>query len=154
MLQSANTDWVVESKLVYSRKPSGFSQNGGLIAYQDDDNYIKLVYGAGGMGFGRPGGNQSGLLFLVSEENGNPKNVATISMMDIIKEDNTIYLKLEKKGDRYSASYSVDGNKFQSVGSTNLLLKDIRAGLLVCEGVPDPRMAEIHEYAKANSAAE
>jgi beta-glucosidase len=141
LLQSANTDWSVESKLVFSRKPSGFSQNGGLIAYQDDDNDIKLVYGAGGMGFGRPGGNQSGSLFLVSEENGNSKNVATINMTDIIKEDNTLILKLEKKGDRYSASYSLDGIKFEPVGITNILLQDIKAGILICEGVPDLRMA-------------
>ena len=141
LLQSANTDWVIESKLVFSRKPSGFSQSGGLIAYQDDDNYIKLVYGAGGMGFGRPGGNQSGSIFLVTEENGNLKNVATINMMDIIKEDNTLILKLEKKGDRYSTSYSVDGKIFESVGSTNILLQDIKAGILICEGVPDPQMA-------------
>jgi beta-glucosidase len=141
LLQSANTDWVVESKLVFSKKPSGFSQNGGLIAYQDDDNYVKLVYGAGGRGFGRPGGNQSGSVFLVSEENGNPKNVATISMTDIMAEDNTLILKFEKQGDRYAASYSVDGKKFEPVGSTTMLLKDIKAGFLVCEGVPDPRMA-------------
>ena len=141
LLQSANTDWVIESKLVYSRKPSGFSQNGGLIAYQDDDNYVKLVYGAGGMGFGRPGGNQSGSIFLVAEENGTSKNIATISMTDIIKDDNTLFLKIEKNGDRYSASYSVDGTKFESVGKTNILLKDIKTGILICEGVPDPRMA-------------
>ena len=141
LLQGANTDWVIDSKLLFSRKPSGFSQNGGLIAYQDDDNYVKLVYGAGGMGFGRPGGNQSGSIFLMAEEHGNPKNVATISMTDIIKEDNTLILKLEKNGDRYSASYSIDGKKFEPIGNTNILLQDIKAGILICEGVPDPRIA-------------
>jgi len=141
LLQSANTDWVIESKLLFSRKPSGFSQNGGLIAYQDDDNYVKLVYGAAGMGFGRPGRNQSGSIFLVAEENGTSKNIATISMTDIIKDDNTLFLKIEKNGDRYSASYSVDGTKFESVGKTNILLKDIQTGILICEGVPDSRMA-------------
>jgi beta-glucosidase-like glycosyl hydrolase len=140
LLQSANTDWVVESKLVFSKKPSGFSQNGGLVAYQDDDNYIKLVYGAGGRGFGRPGSNQSGSVLLVTEENGNPKNIATLSMADVIKADNTLYLKLEKKGDLYIASYSVDGQKFESVGNTSIILKDIKAGILICEGVPDARM--------------
>ncbi|MEJ2055817.1 MAG: hypothetical protein P8X42_18030, partial [Calditrichaceae bacterium] len=70
LLQSANTDWVIESKLVFSRKPTGFSQHGGLIAYQDDDNYVKLVYGAGG-GFRRRDNNTSGSVFLIIEENGN-----------------------------------------------------------------------------------
>jgi beta-glucosidase len=140
LLQSANTDWVVESKLVFSRKPSGFSQNGGLIAYQDDDNFIKLVYGAGGRVFRRLGSSQSGSVILATEENGNTKNIATINMTDIIKDDNTLYFKLEKEGDRYTASYSIDGEKFQSVGIANIILKDIKAGIIACEGVPDPRM--------------
>ena len=143
LLQSANTDWVVESKLEFSKKPSGFSQSGGLVAYQDDDNYLKLVYGAGGggRGFGRPGVTQSGSVLLVTEENGTPKNVATLSMADIIKDNISLYLKLEKKGDQYTASYSIDGKKFEPIGNTNIMLKDIKAGILVCEGVPDPRMA-------------
>ncbi|MBN2088015.1 glycoside hydrolase family 3 C-terminal domain-containing protein [candidate division KSB1 bacterium] len=140
LLQSANTDWIVESKFVFSRKPTGFSQHGGLIAYQDDDNYIKLVYGAGGRGFRRRGGDQSGSVFLITEENGNQKNIATLSMADIIKDDNTLYLKLEKEGDRYIASCSSDGKKFESLGSSNILLKNIKAGIMACEGVPDPRM--------------
>ncbi|MEJ2055761.1 MAG: fibronectin type III-like domain-contianing protein, partial [Calditrichaceae bacterium] len=139
LLQSANTDWVIESRLVFSRKPSGFSQHGGLIAYQDDDNYVKLVYGAGG-GFRRRGNNTSGSAFLIIEENGNQKNISTLSMADIIKNDNTIYFKLEKDGERYSASCSSDGKNFESVGSAKLLLKDIKAGVTVCKGIPDPRM--------------
>jgi len=141
LLQSANTDWVIESKLLFSKKPSGFSQNGGLIIYQDDDNYIKLVYGAAGFGFGRPGNNQSGSVLLVTEENGNTKNIATLNMADIIKNDNMLFFKLEKKGDRYIASCSADGVKYQHVGKANIILKDIKAGVMICEGVPDPRMA-------------
>ena len=140
LLQNANTDWVIESKFSFSRKPTGFSQHGGLIAYQDDDNFIKLVYGAGGRGFGRMGSNQSGSVFLVTEENGYTKNTATISMTDIIKDDVTLYLKLEKKNDSYTASYSIDGKEFQPVGSAEILLKDIKAGIIACEGTPDPRM--------------
>jgi len=112
-----------------------------LLAYQDDDNYIKLVYGAGGRGFGRPGGNQSGSVFLVSEEMGNQKNIAVISMTDIILDNNILYFKLEKKGDKYFSWYSVDGKKFETVGNTSLVLKDIKAGIIVCEGAMDPRMA-------------
>ncbi|MBN2425320.1 MAG: glycoside hydrolase family 3 C-terminal domain-containing protein, partial [Calditrichaceae bacterium] len=139
LLQSANTDWVIESKVVFSRKPSGFSQHGGLIAYQDDDNYVKLVYGAG-VGFRRRDNNTSGYVFLVIEENGNQQNMSTLSMADIIQNDNTLYFKMEKTGDRYIAWCSSDGKKYESVGSINLLLKDIQAGLTVCEGIPDQRM--------------
>jgi beta-glucosidase len=147
LLQSANTDWVVESKLVFSRRPSGFSQSGGLLAYQDDDNYIKLAYGAGGggrgfgRGYGRPDGTQSGSVLLVTEENGNQKNAAVLSMTDIIKDNNTLYLRFEKKGDLYTASCSPDGKNFKNVGSASVLLKDIKAGILVCDGVADARFS-------------
>ncbi|RQW05270.1 carbohydrate-binding protein [candidate division KSB1 bacterium] len=141
LLQSANTDWIIESKIEFSNKPSGFSQHGGLIVYQDDDNYVKFVYGAGGGGFRRPRGSQSGSIFLLTEENGNEKNAATTSMSDIIKDDNTLYFKFEKNGDLYSAWYSTAGINFESIGSVNILLRDIKVGIIACEGVLDPRMA-------------
>ena len=151
LLQSANTDWTIDSKLVFSRKPSGFSQNGGLLAYQDDDNYIKLVYSAGGGdmmsffgGIGGPGA-QSGSILLVKEENGNQTTAATLSMANIIKDNNTLFLKFEKKGSLYSASCSSDGKNFKTIGSTNIMLNDIKAGIMVCNGVPDPRFARFIE---------
>lgn len=138
LLQSANTDWIIESKMEFSKKPSGFSQYGGLIVYQDDDNYVKFVYGAGG---GFRGRNQSGSIFLITEDNGNEKNEATTSMADIITDENTLYFKLQKTGDLYTAWISIDGENFDSIGSANLLLGDIKAGIIACEGLPDPRMA-------------
>jgi beta-glucosidase len=143
LLQSANNDWTVESKLVVSRRPSGFSQNGGLLAYQDDDNYIKLVYSAGGgrRGFGGFGGQSPGSMLLVTEENGYQENAASLSMADIITDNNTLFLKLEKQGSLYSASCSSDGKNYRTIGSAEILLKDIRAGIIVCDGVPDARFA-------------
>jgi len=145
LLQSANSDWTIESKLVFSRKPSGFSQHGGLLAYQDDDNYIKLVYsaGSGRMGFGGFGGRgaQSGSMLLVTEENGYQKNAATLGMADIIQDNNTLFLKFEKKGSLYTASCSSDGRNYNTIGSVEIMLKDIKAGIIVCDGVPDARFA-------------
>ena len=140
LLQNANTDWVIESKIVFSRKPSGFSQHGGLIVYQDDDNYLKLVYGAGG-GFRRQPGSESGSIFIITEENGYQKNIASLGMAGIIKDDNSLYLKLEKIGEVYKAYYSIDGKNYEEIGSANVLLKDIKAGVMTCEGIPDPRLA-------------
>lgn len=139
LLQSANTDWTIESKLVFSRKPAGFTQNGGLLAYQDDDNFVKVVYSAGGGGrrggFGGFGG-QSGSMLIVVEENGYTSTPASLSMADIIKDDNTLYIRFEKKGNRYTASCSVDGKKYTTIGSAETMLKDVKAGMIVCDGVP------------------
>ncbi|MBN2863591.1 MAG: glycoside hydrolase family 3 C-terminal domain-containing protein [Bacteroidales bacterium] len=141
LLQSANTDWTIDTKIVFSRRPSGFSQNGGILAYQDDDNYVKLVYSAGGGrgffgGSGAQGGSRPGSMLLVLEENGYQTNAATLSMADIIKDDNTLYIKLVKRGSLYIASCSSDGRNFKEVGRAEIMLKDIKAGLIVCDGMP------------------
>jgi beta-glucosidase len=142
ILQSANTDWTVETKIVCSRKPSGFSQNAGLVAYQDDDNFVKLVYRAAfGRGFGRPGiGEQPGSVELMVETIGSQKSSVTLSMEGIIKNDNTLFLRLIKKGSHYIAFVSADGNDFKQVGEVDVVLKDIKAGLLACEGELPARM--------------
>ena len=143
LLQNANTDWTIDTKMIVSRKPAGFSQNGGVIAWQDDDNYIKLVYGAGGGGrmggFGPMGG--AGSVMLVTEENGYYKVAATLSMAGFIGDDNTLFLKLDKKGNTYAASVSPDGKSFKMVGNASIMLKDISAGMMVCEGAMDNRFA-------------
>ena len=153
ILQDANSDWTIESKLVFSRRPSGFTQNGGLIAWEDDDNYVKLVYSAGS---GRSGiwgfmgqGGQAGSVLLVVEEDGYQTNAGSVNMSGIIKDDNTIFLKLEKKGGVYNASCSPDGKKYTDVGSAETAMKDIKAGMAVSNGVPDPRLASFMSMAPA-----
>ncbi len=148
LLQNANTDWTIESKMVCSRKPSGASQNAGIIAYQDDDNFVKLVYigssGRRGMGFPPGGGSaapvaQPGSVELIMESDGYQKSIATINLTNIIKNNNTLVLKLEKKGSLYAASCSGDGKKFTAVGTADIMLKDVKAGMIVCDGVPQVR---------------
>jgi regulation of enolase protein 1 (concanavalin A-like superfamily) len=142
LLQSANTDWTIESKMVCSRKPSG-SQNAGILAYQDDDNFIKLVYKASNARFGMfgPGGTgvQSGSVDMVIEKDGYQKSGATLSMADIIKDDNTLVLKLEKKGSLYSVSCSSDGKYFTTIGTADIILNDVKAGIIVCDGIAPAR---------------
>ena len=148
LLQSANTDWTIESKMVCSRKPSGQTQNAGILAYQDDDNFVKLVYRASnarrGMGGPMPAPAaapaapvaQPGSIELIIESNGSQKTVATLSLTDIIKDDNTLVLKLERKGNLYTAYCSSDGKNFKAVGSTEIMLVDVKAGMIACDGVP------------------
>ena len=111
------------------------------MAYQDDDNFVKLVYSAGfGGRRGAPGaGVQAGNMQLVVEENGYQKNATTLSMTGVIKDDNTLFVKFEKKANQYTASVSADGKKYTTVGSAKVLLTNIKAGLIVCEGAADPR---------------
>ena len=42
VLQPALGDWTMTSKLTFSAAPNAPTQQGGIIAYQDDDNYLKF----------------------------------------------------------------------------------------------------------------
>ena len=55
--------------------------------------------------------------------------------------DNTIWLRLVKKGSAYTAYFSVDGKKFEQAGKVDIVLKDINAGLIACDGVLSARFA-------------
>ena len=139
VLQSANGDWTAETKLITSAVPSNPAQNAGLVAYEDDDNFVKLVYGAPVFGRGmpqvQPGQVMPGSVQLVAEDNGNNKTTVNVSLANVQVKDNTIWLRLVKKGSRYTAYYSADGKKFTQVGQADILLKDICAGVIACDGI-------------------
>jgi beta-glucosidase-like glycosyl hydrolase len=158
LLQSANTDWVMDTKLTCNQKPKGFAQNAGVIAYQDDDNFVRLAYRAGGGRGFRPAAGatpteQPGSVELTMERNGEQKSPVTLSMEGIVGSDNTLYLRLEKKGDTYTASCSSDGVHFTPVGTQKALLNDIRAGLLVCDGAAPGRMGGMGGFGPGRNQA-
>jgi hypothetical protein len=155
LLQSANTDWSIDTRMVCSRKPSGFSQYAGLVAYQDDDNFIRLVYRAsfGRGGFGRRGspGEQPGSVELMIEKEGDQMSPVTLDMDGIIKDNNTLILRLVKKGELYTASCSADGENFLAVGTSGVVLKDIKAGLIACDGTMPERFRGFRRFMPQNS---
>ncbi|MBR5072325.1 MAG: glycoside hydrolase family 3 C-terminal domain-containing protein [Bacteroidales bacterium] len=137
-VQSANTDWTAETKLTTSAVPSNPAQNAGLVAYEDDDNFVKLVYAAPAFGRGmpqmQPGAAPAGSVQLIAEDNGNNKTTVNVSLAGVDLKDG-IVLRLVKQGSRYTAYYSADGKKFTKVGQADILLKDVCAGLTACDGV-------------------
>jgi beta-glucosidase len=71
----------------------------------------------------------------VMEENGITKSLASFNLRNEIIGENALILKLEKKGSIYTAYYSQDGKNYEKLGTANMLLKDIRAGLIACDGI-------------------
>ncbi|MGE5944807.1 MAG: glycoside hydrolase family 3 C-terminal domain-containing protein, partial [Flavobacteriales bacterium] len=74
LLQSANNDWTVETKLVCSRTPSQ-PENTGILAYQNDSNFVKLMFRAVTKTT-RASGIQPGTIDFMMEENDIAKSVA------------------------------------------------------------------------------
>jgi len=135
LLQSANSDWTVETKMHCFSAPAAPAQNAGLVACESDDNFVKFVYAAT-FNFRRPAdaGPAAGQLQLVVEENGQQKSSFSLPLDGIVGADNVLWLRLTKKGDSYTAYYSVDGKKFVQMGTAQAVLKDVRAGVIACEG--------------------
>ncbi len=129
-VQSANTDWTIDTKLTCSDAPAAPAQNAGIVAYQDDDNFVKFAYSAQMF---RRGGQGGASVQIVCEEGGNSKATVTVTPEGI--KDNVIWLRLQKKGDTYTAWYSADGKKYVEAGQVETGLKDIQAGLIACDGV-------------------
>jgi beta-glucosidase len=65
----------------------------------------------------------------------NPKSLASFNLKNEIINDNSLILRLEKKGSIYTAYYSLDRENYELLGTTDMLLKDIKAGLIVCDGI-------------------
>ena len=81
----------------------------------------------------RRGGQGGASVQIVCEEGGNSKATVTVTPEGI--KDNVIWLRLQKKGDTYTAWYSADGKKYVEAGQVETGLKDIQAGLIACDGV-------------------
>ena len=144
LLQSANNDWTIDTKLVCSRNPSQ-PENAGILVYENDDNFVKLVLRAVTKTT-RQTGVQPGTIDLIIEENGIAKSTASFNLRNEITGNNALVLRLEKNGSIYTAYYSLDGIKFDKLGTADLLLKDIRAGLMVCDGVIISGMKSVYYF--------
>jgi len=116
--------------------PAPPAQNAGLVAYACDDNFVKFVRAAT-FNFRRgadAAGSSAGQLQLLVEENGQQKSVANLPLDGIVGADNVLWLRLDKEGDTYTAWYSVDGKKFEKMGTAQAVLKDVQVGVIACEG--------------------
>ena len=135
VLQSANSDWTATVKLSCAQTPAAPAQNAALLAYQDDDNFVKLAYAAV-FNFRRPAQSpaQTGQIQIVVEENGNQKTSLNVNLAEAGIKDNTLWLRLEKKGSTYVGYYSADGRNFVEAGRVEAVLKDVQAGLMAAEG--------------------
>ncbi|WP_452176640.1 ThuA domain-containing protein [Georgenia satyanarayanai] len=101
-------DWTVETLVDGSTLTRQYEQ-GGLIAYVDDDNYVKLDISARNS----PGSTLELGMEMLTETDGNvdtPANPTTVGQA-------VWHLRLEKSGDEFIGSYSADGTEWTTFGS-------------------------------------
>lgn len=121
--QEAPGDWEVETYVELDKVLSENYQQVSMIAYQDDDNYLKINYQ----------GNSSGkkAVEINVEKNGNFQNTAPFSQS---LETTKIWMRLKKVGDNYTGSYSVDGVSFTELGTQNWPMQDVKLVLTANNG--------------------
>jgi len=126
-LQDVNGDWTADSKVVFSRPLANNNEQGGIVAYADDDNYVKLAWEMGNAG--APINKLR--VVVIREQNGLPTTlqVTGSDAQTIVGADGAIWLRLRKAGNTYKAYYSEDGSVYKFMGSATLNAEPARAGL-------------------------
>lgn len=116
LLRSApDGDWTVKTKLSFT--PSAGNQQAGIIVYQNDDNYLKLV---------RAYTSSNRIAF--QKETGGV--FSSISELDGISAT-TLYLMIVKSGTTYTAYYNTDGGEsWTKIGQSTISLNSIKIGLI------------------------
>ena len=113
-------DWTLEAKINFPTVPSQSYQQAALLAYQDDDNYIKLSYEYGGRANLQLGGEQNAKFSASGSVN--------FSGQDL-------YCRLVKSGDTYTAFYSTDGVSYTQIGEPiTMALNEPKAGFAALNG--------------------
>ena len=83
----------------------------------------------------RQRGPQPGTIDLLVEENDIARSAASFNLTEMITGDQQLYLRLTKEGAHYTAFYSLDGETYQQLGSTDATLRNIKGGLIACDGI-------------------
>ena len=138
VLQPALKDWTMTSKLTFSALPNAATQQGGIIAYQDDDNYLKFDLEA------TSATNIQLKTSLEDDRQSNPavgtspiqvnQTLATTPMNGVLSGDNAIWLRMTKEGHTYTTSYSLDGSTWVPAWSTGATLSNLEVGPFAFNG--------------------
>ena len=117
----AGQDWTIETK-VSGTINGGYGQ-GGLIAYSNGDNWVKLnpISDAGSPRINR--------IELRSEVAGAPVGPSGQADPEVPADATNIWVRLTKAGTTYSGEYSFDGQTFTSMGSVTNAMASPSFGL-------------------------
>lgn len=138
-LRPAAGDWDIVSKVYYPAAPSATYQQIAMLAWQDDNNYVKLDCEFNGdikMQLGR-------------EKNGSFSSAGTNSVTAAADGSLTLYYRLIKTGSTYEGLYSTDGTNYKSLGTTSMDLTNTKMGLFACKNNGNsPEIDTYCEYVK------
>ena len=133
-MQDAPGDWTIESELDFSVVPHVDNQQGGILAYEDDDNYLRLGWEYSGgraqiaetIEDSRSGTSYPGF---AQGSGARAQTLATVPTAGIMGDSRRLWLRMVKRGARYTTSYSTDGSTFTPLYETGASLRDAKVGV-------------------------
>ena len=125
LLQPALGDWTIQSKLTLSRAPSAEGEEAGIIAYQDDGDYLKLGWGY-----------SSGEARLMETTQDSLSGAAVTQQLASfpMTAGRTLWLRTVKRGPRYTTYFSRNGVHFVRLYEGGASLVNVRVGLFAWGG--------------------
>jgi len=126
VLDDVDGDWTMQSKVVFSRALAANNEQGGILAYADDQNYVKLGWEMSSV---TQPINKLRVVFM-REQNGTAQTmqVTGADAQRIVGADGAIWLRITKAGSTYKAYYSSDGAVWKYFATTTLNVEPARAG--------------------------
>jgi regulation of enolase protein 1 (concanavalin A-like superfamily) len=132
LVQPALGDWTIQSKLVFDTAPHANFQQGGIVAYEGDDDFVKLDWefrsGAARLTETIEDSLSGAAVAPVSPAN------TTIPTAPIFGTATTVWLRMVKTGTRYSTYYSTNGVDFTAFYSAGAALRNVKVGLVAYNG--------------------
>ncbi len=127
-LRDVNGDWTAQARIVFSHPVAQNNEQGGIIAYTDDDNYVKLAWE-----MANATAPVDKLRVVLVREQGGATTTLQITGSNaqrIVGPSGAIWLRLTKTGNTYKAYYSGDGTVYKFLGSSTVDVEPLGAGLV------------------------
>jgi regulation of enolase protein 1 (concanavalin A-like superfamily) len=119
LLIQRNGNFALETLVEFD--PQEYYQGAGLLVWQDEDTFLRLEFGFGGMG-----GDAKNVVFVEQREGG----LGLVNGIDLPDTANKIELRLERSANQFTALYRWVGGTWQTIGSTELIMNQtIDAGI-------------------------
>jgi regulation of enolase protein 1 (concanavalin A-like superfamily) len=129
-------DFTIETLVEFD--PSENYQGAGLLVWQDENTFLRLEFGYGGLG-----DEVRKAAFLV-QENGNLELIDSLELAETVKK---VELRITRSGSFYTAEYRQGSGPWQSAGSIELDLNpNVEVGICQVTMAPDELKADFDYF--------
>jgi len=137
LVEPAFGDWTIDTRLTFSTPPSAPGQAAGIVAYQDDGDYLTLDWEFAS------GGAQ--LVETTTDSlSGTPVSQVLATIPTAGKLRNTVWLRMVRRGPRFATYYSADGVHFSPIYDVGASLADVKVGLFAVGSGPTVSFGYFH----------